>query len=339
MLIAVNYHYIAADVASESSHPYPAIYPTSPDALSSQLEELGRRFEFVSGAQLLAALEGAPLPERACVVTFDDGLRGQFDEGLPVLDRLGVPALFFVSPRPTLERRGLPVHKIHFVRANVAPERILEALGNELPADAAERAAATYRYDEPAAALVKWLLNFGLDGRRADAAIDRVFHGLVSDEPQWARETYLGRSEIRELAARGWLGSHGWSHRPLATLDPKAMAEDLARSQAGLAVLLGSADASVPFVSYPYGGANAVGPREAQAAQALGFRIGFTMERALNRSLEQPLLLARIDTNDAPGGKHPLLAENEGELHCLPGLESQRGLYGADTVARPEGAA
>jgi len=303
MLIAVNYHYIAADVASESSHPYPAIYPTSPDALSSQLEELGRRFEFVSGAQLLAALEGAPLPERACVVTFDDGLRGQFDEGLPVLDRLGVPALFFVSPRPTLERRGLPVHKIHFVRANVAPERILEALGNELPADAAERAAATYRYDEPAAALVKWLLNFGLDGRRADAAIDRVFHGLVSDEPQWARE------------------------------------KDLARSQAGLAVLLGSADASVPFVSYPYGGANAVGPREAQAAQALGFRIGFTMERALNRSLEQPLLLARIDTNDAPGGKHPLLAENEGELHCLPGLESQRGLYGADTVARPEGAA
>jgi hypothetical protein len=42
----------------------------------------------------------------------------------------------------------------------------------------------------------------------------------------------------------------------------------------------------------------------ADAAGAAGFEVGFTMEPAYNRSLEQPLLLGRIDVNDAPGGSH-----------------------------------
>src|SRR2546421_7479219 len=46
--------------------------------------------------------------------------------------------------------------------------------------------------------------------------------------------------------------------------------------------------------------------RVARRTAAAGFRVGFTMERALNRTLEEPLLLGRLDANDAPGGKRPL---------------------------------
>ena len=58
--------------------------------------------------------------------------------------------------------------------------------------------------------------------------------------------------------------------------------------------------------SYPHGTPGTVDIRVARALEAHGFAAAFTMERALNRSLEEPLLLGRLDANDAPGGKRPL---------------------------------
>ena len=50
------------------------------------------------------------------------------------------------------------------------------------------------------------------------------------------------------------------------------------------------------------------------------------MERALNRSLEEPLLLGRLDANDAPGGKRPRLRLVGGEL-VTDGVSAARGRY------------
>lgn len=328
MLLAVNYHYVEPD----PGYPYPAIFPTPPEQLQRQLDALGACFEFVDGERLLDALEGKPLPERACVITFDDGLRSQFENALPVLDRLGVPALFFATARPIVERRAALVHKIHYVRANVEPRRIVAAIEDRARAGAAvpaaahgrERAVATYRYDPPEAALVKWYLNFGLAAADAERVVATLFAEIVPDEAAWCERTYMSRDQIRALAERRCLGNHGWSHRPLATLDDAGMADELRLGQSALEEIGG---APVYFVAYPYGGANAVGPREEAAARELGLRIGFTMERALNTTLLRPLLLARVDTNDALGGKNPLMETGSAGFGALAGLGTMRSLY------------
>ena len=324
MLLAVNFHYIER-VDRDPRHPYPAIFATAPEQLASQLEAIGSRFDFVGGGQIVDALDGKPFPERACLITFDDGLRSQFENALPVLDRLGVPALFFASPRPVAEARALLVHKIQLVRARLPAARILAAIAaDEVAEGARRRALRTYRYDEPEAALAKWLLNFGLEPELAERRVGPLFAELVADEAEWCEQTYLARDALRALAARGWLGNHGWSHRPLARLGEAAMRADLGRSQAALEQIGG---APVRFVSYPYGGANAVGPREAAAASALGLRVGFTMERAFNKTLAQPLLLARVDTNDAPGGKRPLVDVGGSGITLREGMDPQRRLH------------
>jgi len=80
--------------------------------------------------------------------------------------------------------------------------------------------------------------------------------------------------------------------------------ESLTRSREALEAASGK---QVSLISYPYGGPTAVNQEVAQVARGAGFRAGFTMERSVNRSLEMPLLLARVSTNDAPGGKAPLM--------------------------------
>lgn len=54
-------------------------------------------WETIDIGGLRAALEGAlRLPERAALITFDDGYRSVYEYALPVLRRLGCPAVLFV---------------------------------------------------------------------------------------------------------------------------------------------------------------------------------------------------------------------------------------------------
>src|SRR5438046_10232074 len=59
-----------------------------------------RGFEFVDLPRLYRGLDGADgLPERAALVTFDDGYRNNLTVALPVMRRLGVPGVVFGPSR------------------------------------------------------------------------------------------------------------------------------------------------------------------------------------------------------------------------------------------------
>ena len=297
ILLAVGYHYVSSEEREGR-----AIFPVSPRSLAAQLELLGRTYEFVSRDELVSAVAGeGALPERACVVTFDDGLRCQFELALPVLELLGVPAIFFVPGKPLAEGRALTVHKIHALRERLDDRALLERL--EVSADAVDPALAEahYRYDTPEAARVKYLLNMALPPAERDEAVDALFAKEFPDEAEFCRELYMGTEEIAAL--RGSVGAHSYGHEPLTLLSATDLDRDLDR----LGVLLeAAAGEPIRTFSYPHGTPGTVDVRVARALAAHGFAAAFTMERALNRSLEEPLLLGRLDANDAPGGKRPL---------------------------------
>ncbi len=90
--VALVYH--AVDSVDPAADPHRLV--TSPDHLASHLallRRLGYRF-----ATAEAALGPRPPAPRTAFVTFDDGFRDWLTEALPVLERLRVPATFYVCP-------------------------------------------------------------------------------------------------------------------------------------------------------------------------------------------------------------------------------------------------
>lgn len=68
----------------------------SADQFAGLLTWLGEQYDIVSADHYLAGCETGTLGERDICITFDDALLCQCDVALPVLDRFGIKAFFFV---------------------------------------------------------------------------------------------------------------------------------------------------------------------------------------------------------------------------------------------------
>lgn len=326
-LLIFDYHYIGPE-----NRYLQGIYPVSSERLENQIKEVMRYFTPISQQQLIAATEaGGGIPENSCLITFDDGLRSQFDVALPILKRMKVPAVFFVSSLPYVENRTCLVHKIHFLRATLSPEIFLEELENTLQTvfnksltmlltiENENIAREKYRYDTPLEAKVKYFLNNILDDKEKDEVISIIFHKYVPNEEDFIREFYMQPEHLKELRALGYLGLHSFDHVAFSRLSLPEIREQLARNKEHLESIAGSIP--VESVSYPYGSKYDINSKVVEICQELGIKVGFTKERAINASLKNPLLFARADTNDVVGGKNPLfriLEDNTLDLGDFP---------------------
>lgn len=294
-LLAVNHHYYRVQGTGQG------IYPTSPDLMAKNIALL-RTHGWALGAEKEIAeyLAGNGQP-KICIITLDDGLKEQM-KCLADLEALGVPALFFVSTAPVVEGRVLDVHKLHMIRSVMDDgelgARLDKQFGISQHAFDDTVLATQYRYDEPASRRVKYFLNFVLAAEVKDNFISKLFTELHGDEKAAAQTLYMSREDWKLLAAKGYLGTHGHRHVPLATLSADAMREDIRLS---LETIREATGHNVNGISYPFGGKTAVSDVVFGASQALGLDYGFTMQRGVNPSPALPqaaMQLQRIDVND-----------------------------------------
>ncbi len=306
MLIAINYHYIRPSF----NDPYPGIHGITPARFKSQMKALSKIGEFVSGAAIQAAIRGEQnLPARAFIVTFDDGLREQYEYTWQILLRLGISGIFFVNTGPIATATVATVHKIHLLRANTAPADFMRMLHRQAQIKDIElatqidhnKAVAQYRYDTPDVAELKYLLNFLIIPEQRDQLIEACFQErFPGQEAEISRRLYLDTDQIQKLGSYGAIGSHAHEHLPLGLLPGEKIKEQIHLSLDYLQKWAGYR----PYaMSYPYGSKEASSLAVGNVATSLGIDFAFTTERAANIDLNSPLFLARFDNNDLPGGK------------------------------------
>src|SRR5204863_8576990 len=123
--------------------------------------------------------------------------------------------IFFVAGKPIAQQRALYVHKVHAVRERVPDDELLRLAGaGDVSVELAQE---HYRYDEPDAARLKYLLNMALPLEEREGVVGAAFAEVFPDEAAFAAELYMSRDQVRAL--RSGVGAHSYAHEPLARLD------------------------------------------------------------------------------------------------------------------------
>lgn len=301
-LLIVNYHYFR-----EESYKA-GIYPTTISQLLQQVEALSKSYTFISQQTLIQVLNSKNKPARNyCLLTFDDGLKEQMG-AYDFLKQKGIPAVFFVPVLPYQNQQVLDVHKIHYVRTQINDADLFNELDTSFNITAYQFEAMQlenqYRYDDEIGRKVKYFLNFVLKEVEKSEFIEELFIKLVNNTSNFLNKTYMSVDELILLANDGCLGSHGYAHKPLATMTLAEATKDVKDSVNYLATITST---DIQSFSYPYGGQSAVSKELEKSFDGTSIQYALTMWRGLNTDTglvhSNRFFLKRVDTNDAPGGK------------------------------------
>jgi peptidoglycan/xylan/chitin deacetylase (PgdA/CDA1 family) len=306
-LTIVMYHYVR-DLGHSR---YPAINGLPTEEFEAQVKYLKKHHHVISGPELMAAVvEGAPLPPRPLLLTFDDGYLDHFTDVFPILDRERLPGCFFPPAKCVLEHRVLDVNKIHFVLATTPEKRpLVEFIASQLEANRARYDLLTFaqyweklgkpgRFDPAEVVFCKRMLQRELPFELRQAMIDELFRRYVTtDEASFSRELYMSPDQLGVLHRHGmYVGSHGYDHFWLNTLTTTQQEHEIDQSLAFLQSV--GTDIRRWIMCYPYGGYN---ESLLSVLRSRRCAVGLTTEVGLaTLGTHDPLTLPRLDTNDLP---------------------------------------
>jgi peptidoglycan/xylan/chitin deacetylase (PgdA/CDA1 family) len=222
----------------------------APSDFEGQLEVLARRFNVLTLGQLNHGLDEGELPERAVVVTFDDGYANNLHVAQPALVAHGVPATLFVASGYIGASREFwwdEVERLICVERTVDAEPVLElaVAGERLRCPMDDGADAVRR-------IALWLQTLPLGS--VDQGLEQLRRWAgVNDWPE-PRATHrpLTVAELRALAGSPQfeIGAHTRTHLRLGAQVPDVQRAEIEGSRADLESWLGSAP---PTFAYPFG--------------------------------------------------------------------------------------
>lgn len=213
------------------------------DDFEANLRWLAARFDIVPLATLVdSMLQGRALgPRGEMALTFDDGLGNHFDVAYPVLQKLGLPATYFVCPE-LIERQA-------WIWNQEARER-LNSLGDRARREFGERSLGAS--DAGVEALVERMKKLPLaDRRRAEDELRACTPAFEASALQRRRFDPLTWDKLAQLdPALVTVGSHTLSHPILPTIDDAMLERELRDSRLMLEQRLGR---TVDLFCYPNG--------------------------------------------------------------------------------------
>jgi len=207
-----------------------------------QMEIVARKFVPISLDDLLDFLvKGKALRPRSVVVTFDDGYTDNHDVAVPILNRVGVPATFYITvdcvetgtlPWPSRLRYAFySTGKVSWNDTNNVAWRLQNS---------ADREAAFLKASDSCAQLA---------GDPQGEFVRQVEKDLESAVPDASRRLMMTWEQVRGLAKKGHIvGSHTLTHPNMAYVKEGAARRELVESKLRLEEALKT---SVEHFSYP----------------------------------------------------------------------------------------
>ena len=220
-----------------------SLFPGEADAqcFEREMRLVRSSFNIIGLADAVRAMRRGTLPPRAACVTFDDGYADNAEVALPILQKLGIPATFFIATGFLDGGRMWNDTVIELVRGASGAELDLEQLGfgrfdiTDVPQR--QRAITT---------LIGKLKYLPLQERKEQ--IDAICKHLQPDLPN---NLMMTADQVRQLHNAGMdIGGHTVNHPILARLDASAARREIAEGKETLEAMIG---ARVRLFAYPNG--------------------------------------------------------------------------------------
>ncbi|MCI0532588.1 polysaccharide deacetylase family protein [bacterium] len=295
--IIVNYHYVRDPDAELAG-----IHPCPPD-------EFQRQISFLSGAYRIAPFRDVCAAAREdksgkwCAITFDDGLKDQYENAVPILVELGVPAAFFIITG-TFEGMLPATHRLHLMLSWFSSKELISKLASffrerysseaetyEVPLDRRLNDTRS-RFDDVPTANFKERITM-MPMARKEEFFAWFFGETNLDEESLVKKFFMNKDEVRILLENGHtIGSHTHDHQALDSLSREETRRTIGTSKEILTELLGNPPV---LFSYPQGSGN----DDARAVLAEeGFQhAATTIRRGIVKSDHQ-YIIPRYDAND-----------------------------------------
>jgi len=246
----------------------------------AQLALLRRHYNLISPEFFLAWLrKQETLPERAVLLTCDDGLLNNLTTMVPILQEEGLQCLFFVTGGFSGDTAEMLWYVELYLMLN-------EAKGNHQPAEWRGTSIPKIPTDRKQR-IACWLQLLRILSRFDAAGRYEFLHEAAAWRnlgPEWKRKflddpllrqrfQLLGAGDLRQLAAAGMtIGTHTMSH-PILAEQPA----DLARAEISdcRAQLERCSGQTIWVLAYPFGDPTSVGDREYSLAESAGYECAF----------------------------------------------------------------
>jgi len=250
------------------------------DAFRAQLALLKRYYNVVSPARFQAWLRGSEaLPERAVLITCDDGFLNNLTVMAPILREHGLQCIFF-STSDSLGKAPAMLWYIELylmIMKARATGGAVDCAGIHVPTPDGDQETRRTQWLR----LTRELSRFTAEHRQAFLSelarrwrLDADWKASYLNDPLLAqRFQLLGAEQLRQLADAGMtIGAHTRSHPELSQQPDEEARREVIECRCELQECIGR---SIWAMAYPFGNPATVGEREFRLAREAGFECAF----------------------------------------------------------------
>ena len=252
----------------------------------THLEYYKKHYNVISFSQFTEAIKNGINIPNALLITFDDGYRSTFTNGLPILEDFGFPAIIFVTTSSVDNRNILWPNLFSYT---------LEKRGSEYLTKMLKKHGFI-----PRASMSHSSLIYNISGYCSPEIIINCYRDIISDHDRSEDELpkqlslYVDQIQLKSVNSKFiTIGSHTLNHNNLAALQPRSQKHEIYEAHKIISKITEVPFENVPF-AFPFGSYNThFNDTTISICKSLGIKHLFAADGGSNKPQMTPVYYKR----------------------------------------------